>query len=180
MKIAFDEHVPSVMVKVFKALAKDGHIIKAEFVSARDYAVPGITGTDVPWLTNFARDGGTVVFSGDKRMSTRPHERKAYTDAKFKLFFFEPKWNNGNGFAKSALLIRWWQEIETTIRESAPGQCCEIQMQWKAYHHVMVEGRKRRRARSKEKFLSRRASAAAGRAPTLSGAPEADGAAPGT
>ncbi|MDB5822028.1 MAG: hypothetical protein JWR21_732 [Herminiimonas sp.] len=107
MKIAFDEHIPPVMVKVFNTLATDSHVVKAQFFSARDYAVPGVTGSDVPWLNAFSKHGGTVVISGDKRMRSRPNERQALIDAKFKVFFFAPKWNQENGFAKSALLIRW-------------------------------------------------------------------------
>jgi hypothetical protein len=126
MKIAFDEHIPPVMVKVFKTLALGNHLVKAEFVAARDYAIPGVTG-DVPCLNAFAKDSGKVVISGDRRMRSRPHERQALVDAKFKVFFFVPKWNQENGFSKAAFLIKWWPDIQAKINDSSSGQCWEIQ-----------------------------------------------------
>jgi hypothetical protein len=73
-------------------------------------------------------------------MRIRSHERQAFIDAKFKVFFFAPKWNQENGFAKSALLLRWWPEIQKKLEASRPGECWELQFQWNVFQLRDVGG----------------------------------------
>ena len=130
MKIAFDENIPPVLVKVFCALAREGNILKADIVSAREYAVPAAK-SDVPWLEAFAKDGGKVVISGDKGMRSNLHEQQALRDAGFLVFFFEPRWNQQDPFTKSAILLKWWPAIQRAIRKTKKaGQFFEIPFAW--------------------------------------------------
>ncbi len=129
MKVAFDEHVPPGIVKVFKTLAEEGDIVRIEFVSARDYRLPKDKG-DPPWLERFAKDGGSVVISGDRKMRSRPHERAALAEAGLITFFFRPVWSERTMFVKSAMLLNWWPRINEYIWQSSPSQCWEIPFQW--------------------------------------------------
>lgn len=152
MKIAFDENVPPVLVKVFKTLASEGDILSAEILSAREYSVPRAP-SDVPWLEKFAEDGGKVVISGDKRMRSNLHERKALADKGFITFFFASHWNNEGPFNKSAMLLRWWPQIQETLRSAKPGQCFEMPYQWtggKLREVTPPGGRKRKPGRKKK------------------------------
>lgn len=139
MKIAFDENIPPVMVKVFQTLAAEGNILKAEIVSARDYVVTTGLG-DVPWLQRFAKDGGKVVISGDKKMRSNPHERLALAEAGFITFMFAPKWGEANSFTKCAMLLHWWPKIQQYIEKSKRGQCWEIPFSWAATGLKEVSG----------------------------------------
>ena len=73
-------------------------------------------------------------------MRSHPHERQALIDAKFIVVFFAPKWNEENGFAKSAFLIKWWPDIQKKIAESLPGNCWEIQHNWNTFNLRDVTG----------------------------------------
>lgn len=84
MKIAFDEHIPAGMVRVFESLVSERklrRLIKAEgkglkggyeIVRSADYNpsprdINFVQGSDVPWIQKFANDGGSVIISGDVR-----------------------------------------------------------------------------------------------------------------
>lgn len=125
MKIAFDEHVPPLLVRVFESLVKEGDVIPAEFVSARDYGVPKAK-SDVPWLVRFAKEGGRVVISGDKKMRGNLHEQAAIVGSGLVVFFFHPKWNNLDPWTRAASLIKWWPKVQEAINSARPGDMFEI------------------------------------------------------
>ena len=129
MKIAFDENIPPVLVKVFRVLAEDKHVIKCEIISARDYATPKDRG-DVPWMQRFASDRGKIIVSGDKRIRGNPHEQKAYKDAGLMIFCFAPRWNHAKQLTKTAMLLHWWPKLEQYIDNFNPVHCWEIPYQW--------------------------------------------------
>ena len=105
-------------------------MLRAEIVSARQYATPKAN-SDSPWLEKFSNDGGTVVISGDAKMRGNPHEQKALLDAGFIVFFFARKWNQFDSFIKTAMLLKWWRVILSTIESSAPGMFFEIPFSWR-------------------------------------------------
>lgn len=125
MKIAFDEHVPPLLVTMFAALSSDEKVLAAEFVSARHYGIPNAK-SDVPWLERFAADGGRVVISGDKRMRGDLFEQAALQAAGFVTFFFAPRWNDQTPWDRAANLVKWWPHIEQKIRTASPGEMFEI------------------------------------------------------
>lgn len=131
MKLAFDEHVPAGIVKVFQVLAAEGAIPPVtEVVKAADYTQRSDGGGDDHWVHRFADDGGSVIICGDKKMRGRPHEQKALLDEKMIVFFFAPKWNEANGFVKSAMLLNWWPKVADTILKGTTPGLYEIPFQW--------------------------------------------------
>jgi hypothetical protein len=130
LKIAFDENVPSAMVKVFQSFASERQLRKItgnfEIKSAADYTPrPGEpdyhSKNDVPWLKRFAADGGKVIISGDTGMKFVPHERLALVELGLVVIFFESQWSNWKFFRKCALLLHWWPVIATKIKKAKPG-----------------------------------------------------------
>jgi PIN like domain len=130
LKIAFDENVPIVMVRVFQTFANERQLRKVtgnfEVKSAADYTPrPGahdyIPKNDVPWLRRFAADGGKVVVSGNTQMKNIPHERLALIELGFVVIFFESQWSNWKFFRKCALLLHWWPVIARTVKRAKPG-----------------------------------------------------------
>lgn len=110
---------------MFRALASEGDVIPAEFVSARDYVVPKAK-SDVPWLVSFSKDGGRVVISGDKKMRGNLHEQAALIQAGLVAVFFHPKWNGQDPFTRAANLLKWWPKVQEAIEKAKPGDMFEI------------------------------------------------------
>lgn len=153
MKIAFDEHIPKELVKVFKALAESKRIIQGEFVHASDYTAKSDKTeykgqTDVPWMTRFAKDGGTVVISGDRRIRSNPPERDAYQKAGIMLFCFSSQWNQKTLLTKTAMLLQWWKCIEKHIENHEPANCYEIPCKWNVDELRDVTGPKQQATKS--------------------------------
>lgn len=130
MRIAFDENVAPKLAAAIEALSGEAGMLRVEIVSARKYA-PARAASDVPWLEQFAKDGGKVVISGDARMRGKLHEQKALVDAGFIVIFFARPWNQMNAYSKTAMLIKWWPFILATIESAAPCQCFEIPCSWR-------------------------------------------------
>lgn len=125
MKVAFDEHIPPPVRDAVKPLSDGLSSKPIEVVAAKDYAKPPAS-SDVPWLENFAADGGRAVISGDKGMRRRPHEREAITDLGLIVIFLPPSWNNAEFSAKSGYILYWWPVIMKLIRTSNRGTCWEL------------------------------------------------------
>ncbi len=139
MKIAFDEHVPPVIAKVFIALAKESSIQRVskglEWERAADYA-PKKTdedytkNSDVPWLDRFAAAGGRAIISGDVKMRSKPHEKLALHQHGFVVIFFEPQWAQWGFFHKTGLMLHWWGEIISKIRTADRGTFWVVPCSW--------------------------------------------------
>ena len=131
MRLAFDEHVPKGLVKVFQVLAEEGSIPPIQkVVSARDYAKPQDKGDDQHWVRRFSQDGGRVIVSGDKKMRARPHERRALVDEGMIVFFFSPVWSEKNMFVKGAMLLNWWPKILETASSAPTPSLWRVPFQW--------------------------------------------------
>lgn len=131
MKIAFDEHVPVQMVRVFASLGAEKRFRGFEFVSAKDYAPKPtdpdyIRKSDVPWLERFHEAGGRIVVSGNVRMMEEPLEMQALRQLGFTVFFFERKWNRWDFYQKSALVLFYWERISSKIKRAKPGKFWRI------------------------------------------------------
>lgn len=117
--------MPKALVEALTALGGESGILQVELVSARSYAVPKAS-SDVPWLRKFKEDGGAVVVSGDAKMRGKLHEQAALSEAGFIVFFPARKWNQFDGYNKSAFLLLWWRTILQTAEAAKPGQFFEI------------------------------------------------------
>ena len=132
MKVAFDAHIPPVMVDVCVTMqSASPSKFGCEFCSALDYELPEDEG-DVPWLTRFAKDGGTVVVSGDKAMRNKPHERQAFMDAGLIMFFFHRSWNHFDFSGKTSFLLKWWPRIEIHAQSAPSPSCWQIPRGWES------------------------------------------------
>lgn len=129
MKVAFDEHIPPLILQVFQTLEADDNSSDYRFVSARHYAVPRAP-SDVPWIQRFRDDDGRVIISGDKRMRSMLIERDALEQAGMITFFFRPQWNRANRFVRAAMLLNWWPKIDEQIQAANAGDSFEIPYQW--------------------------------------------------
>lgn len=123
MKVAFDEHVPIGMVKVFQNLSEDRRfrLHKLIFVKARDYAPAKLDNdyvarSDVPWLQRFAGDGGRAIISGNVEMLENPFELAALQSLGLVTIMFEGKWSQWDAYRKSSLLLFHFEKIVAKIK----------------------------------------------------------------
>jgi hypothetical protein len=139
LKVAFDEHVPTALAKVFISLAKERPIRRVSegliFEQAADYAPSTgdrdyVKKSDVPWLDRFAAAGGHAVISGDTKMRERVHERLALYNNGFVVIFFEAQWGSWNFFRKTALMVHWWEEITHKIKHTDKGTFWAVPSAW--------------------------------------------------
>ncbi|WP_131800228.1 hypothetical protein [Methylobacterium indicum] len=139
MKIAFDEHVPTALVRALQSFADERQFKRLtdgyKITKARDYA-PGESdadfeaGSDVPWVKRYAADGGQIVISGDVTMMSRSHERLALLEAGLIVCFFTPQWSNWKFNRKCALLINWWPVIVKTMASADKATFWQIPSNW--------------------------------------------------
>jgi hypothetical protein len=139
LKVAFDENVPSAMVRMFQILADERQLkgLSSGLIveSATDYTPkPGEddhrSKDDVPWISRFAAAGGRVIISGDTQMKAKPHERLALVQAGLVTIFFEAQWSNWRFFKKCSLLLHWWPEVAKTARSADPGTFWHVPCHW--------------------------------------------------
>ena len=139
MKVAFDEHVPPALAKVFVTLAKERAIrrVSGDLIleQASDYAPKTgendyIRKSDIPWLDRFAEAGGHAIISGDIKMRLRAHERLALYQHGFVVIFFEPQWGAWNFFRKTALMLHWWEVICDKIKNGEKGTFWAVPAAW--------------------------------------------------
>jgi hypothetical protein len=139
LRIAFDEHIPPTMVRVFQAFATDKQLLKlsADLVIEKAqtyYPAPHdpdyLRRSDAPWVRRFAKAGGSVVISGNTRMKLVPHERLAFVEEGVIVIFFESSWNNWGYFKKCSLLLHWWPMLVRQIKTAKPGSFWHIPAAW--------------------------------------------------
>lgn len=139
MKVAFDENVPIVLVRVFQTFAGERKLrrLSGSLIvhSAKDYLPqPGEKGHgirgDTPWIEKFAAAGGKVIISGNTRMRQVPHERLALVNAGMIVIFFESRWNSWDFFKKCALLLHWWPNIVKKLKTAKPKEFWCVPCSW--------------------------------------------------
>jgi PIN like domain len=140
LKVAFDEHVPVAMVRVFQGLATErklkGLAETLSVESARDYAPKPedpdyLKRSDVPWVRRFAAAGGKVIISGDTNMTKEDHERLALIEAGMVVIFFGSQWSRWKFHRKCALLLNWWLVIVSTSTKAKPGSFWRVPTSWR-------------------------------------------------
>lgn len=139
MKIAFDENVPSAMVKVFETFASERQLRRKigsfRIISAREFTPKPDDNdykkkNDVPWIKRFADAEGKAIISGDTRMRFVPHERLALIQHGMLVFFFDTKWNQWDFFRKCSLLIHHWPAIAKRIKGGRAPAFWYIPLSW--------------------------------------------------
>jgi PIN like domain len=143
LKIAFDEHIPDGMYRVFEALSAERKMRKLigatgrgrqggyTIVRSKDYNPSPddddyIQGSDAPWITKFSADKGEVIISGNVRMMEVPQEVIAIQNAGIISFYFESGWNRWNFFRKSSLLLWHWELVVKTFQAASSGDVYRI------------------------------------------------------
>ena len=85
---------------------------------------------DVDWITRFSDEGGTAIISGDNNILKNWPNLIAYKESGLIGFFPPPKFSGLTGYAKAALLIRWWPVIVEKIKLSSLGDTWRVPMYW--------------------------------------------------
>jgi len=139
LKVAFDEHVPTALVRVFelfsnerqfKALARGVTVSSAASYAPAPDDHDYLKGRDDPWIRRFAKSGGKVIISGDTNMKRVPHERQALVDEGLIVIFFENKWAQWPFFRKCAFLLNWWLPIIDVVTTAEPGSFWRVPGKW--------------------------------------------------
>lgn len=131
MKIALDEHIAPTVADAIIALLEDGRHGSIEVVRAKDY-VEAPASSDTPWLRKFAKDGGSIVITGDKRMRTRPHEAEALSELGLITFFAPTSWNHMPFMIRASYLLLWWESIIESAKDAKRGTCWQLPDNWNA------------------------------------------------
>jgi len=140
LKVAFDETIPPAMARVFQILADEKLfqwlIAGLKIERAKDYTPKKggdpdyVKNSDVPWIKRFSAAGGKIIISGNTKMKTRPHERKASVQEGTVTIFFESQWSNWKFHRKCALLLNWWPHVVKTVKTAKPGTFWHVPCDW--------------------------------------------------
>ncbi|WP_163005998.1 hypothetical protein [Methylobacterium brachiatum] len=139
MRVVFDEHVPSALVRVLQSFSNERQFRKLTggytIERARDYAPKVddpdyLKGSDVPWVRRYAAAGGQVIISGDTNMMSEPHERLALLEEKMIVCFFGSQWSGWKFYKKCALVINWWPTIVKTMTTADQGTFWRVPASW--------------------------------------------------
>lgn len=126
MKIRLDENVSPRVAKAILALTERRRGFEVTHVRQ----VHGPKTTDEDWMAYFVREGGTAIVSGDYNILKHWPDLIAYKESGLIGFFPPPAFNGWTGYAKAALLIRWWPSILEKIQSSSQGDTWRIPSRW--------------------------------------------------
>lgn len=126
MKIRLDENLSPRVAKALLALTENREGFEVSHVRQ----VHGPKTDDADWMMAFAEDGGTAIVSGDYNILKNWPNLIAYKESGLIGFFPTPTFNGLAGYAKAALLIRWWPAIVERIQLSSRGDTWRLPMHW--------------------------------------------------
>ncbi|RVU21177.1 hypothetical protein [Methylobacterium oryzihabitans] len=139
MRVAFDEHIPSALVRVLQSFSNERQFLKLTggytIERARDYApkiddADYLKGSDVPWIRRYAAAGGQVIISGDTNMMAEHHERLALLEERMIVCFFGSQWSGWKFYKKCALVINWWPAIVKTMTIAESSTFWRVPTSW--------------------------------------------------
>jgi len=139
VKVAFDEHIPAALVRMFTGFAAERQFFRLtgglEIKSAKEYAPTKddddyIRKSDAPWIRRFSEDGGRIIISGDSKMMSRPLERLALVQEGMIVIFFGQPWHGWRFFKKSSLLLHWWPKIMPMVASAPSPSFWRIPPSW--------------------------------------------------
>ena len=126
LKIRLDENLSPRVAKAVLALTENREGFEVSHV--RQMHGPG---TDDPdWMSAFVREGGTAIIWGDYNILRNWPNLIAYKESGLIGLFPPPAFNGLVGYAKAALLIRWWPAILERVQLSSPGDTWRIPLHW--------------------------------------------------
>lgn len=124
MKVIFDEMISPKIPKAIEALGiKDSW----EYCSVRNL-YQGIE--DISWITDFSRNNGNVIISGDANIHNKPHQLLALHNAGLISFFMEGQWCSQQLHTQAAHIIKWWPAIKNRAEKSEKGTSWTVPFRW--------------------------------------------------
>jgi hypothetical protein len=130
VKVAFDEHVPPALFSAFSALQDHTGLEGCEIVGARSYSPGPGAKDDIPWIEAFAKDGGKVIVSGEKKMRSSPYVQRAIQESGVVAFFLPPAWNTWDMYSRTAFILKWWKRMVKHAQISSAGTLWIIPANW--------------------------------------------------
>ncbi len=116
MTFFFDNTFPPQIAKILAILGVDARHLQDDFAPDTP---------DINWIPEVGK-GGWVVITGDRGISRKPAERKALEEANVIAVFMAKGFTSKPIFELVSLLIRWWPEIERSVRRVMPGTSLQI------------------------------------------------------
>jgi len=123
LRIRADEHVsPEIVETVRRLCLSDGwtfdHVYDA-----------GQGGTDDDhWITAFAKDGGSAIFTADSDFIHKPPAVLAVFNTGLKVIHMPPRWANALGHLQAGHALIWWARIEAQLQSMNGREC--YQPEW--------------------------------------------------
>ena len=118
MKVRCDEHVSPRIVRVIRDFALSP---EWELTSVLEVHQGGAS--DVRWISDFARDGGQSIVTGDRDFLKLEAQVNAVFDCGLKVIHLPSKWCTATGPLQAAHLLQWWSRIENKITHMKTRQC---------------------------------------------------------
>lgn len=116
MKIIADEHIsPRIVYAV------------SEIALRRQWSLESVRGSayqgrkDEDWVSAFAKGGGNVILSADRRMLRRPTMISKITQLNLIEVFLPSEWAESRRHFQASHILYWWPHIEKCIEESDAG-----------------------------------------------------------
>ncbi len=154
MKICADEHVSPEIVRVVREIALNpswelSHVFDAGQGGA----------DDVPWITQFARNGGKAILTADADFHKRPHQVMAVCNTGLIVVHLHPRWANSRRTMQTSHILFWWEAIEGTLKLAKPRQCWKVPFSFPEQKRELTQtGLDYEEARKKLKRQEQRAS----------------------
>lgn len=123
MKFFFDNNLSPYLANAIKELST---VENYDVLHLRDKFQPSVS--DAEWLHKLGTEGNWVVISGDRRISTNPHEKEVWKQAKLITFFLAKGWSDLRHWDKSWRLVKKWPLIVQQASQVAPGAVFMIQV----------------------------------------------------
>ncbi len=115
MKLALDENLPPSLAHAVHALLhpEDGLAVSIPERFGRGFK-------DTDWMTVLGEEDGWAVVTADRKIRTRPLEKKALLDAGLIVFVLAPGWNQEPYWPKVTGIIRWIPSMITAVAAYKP------------------------------------------------------------
>lgn len=106
MKFFLDNHLPLRLARALHALSEEeGYSV----THLREKFNEDIS--DEEYIRQLGREGDWVIVSGDLRILSNPHERKAWQESGMTIFFLERAWMHIGLWNMAWKMVKWWPEI---------------------------------------------------------------------
>lgn len=83
---------------------------------------------DIEWISTISRRKDWVVFTYDRAIQRRPHEREALMRTDLKVCFFTAAWQSHDALNQSWRMIKYWDRIVRAVEQAAPASSITVQI----------------------------------------------------